>query len=224
MTPDPNSPTALRITDQLTAAGAAIEQESFAIIDREVGQHSYPAHEWQIVRRMIHASADFEMNGLVHFHPQAVANAVAALQRGAPIVVDVEMIRVGLSRPRLAHFGVTVHEFIANPEVIAAAKAANTTRAIMAMRHAHEQGLLNGAIVAIGNAPTALLELVRLMTTADARPAVVLGMPVGFVSAAEAKEALIAADVVPWIVVRGRKGGSTLVVAALHALMALAER
>ena len=104
-----------------------------------------------------------------------------------------------------------------------AAKAANTTRAVMAMRRAAEQGLLAGSVVAIGNAPTALLEVVRLMEAGQAQPAVVLGMPVGFVSAAESKEALIASNRAPWIVVRGRKGGSTLVVAALHALMALAE-
>ena len=217
------TPTPTRVTEQLTAAGAAIEHESFAIIDREVGNHPYPPNEWPVVRRMIHASADFEMNGLVQFHPDAVAAAVAAIRRGAPIVVDVEMIRVGLSRPRLAHFGITVYEFISDPEVIAAAKAANTTRAVMAMRRAAEEGLMNGSIVAIGNAPTALLEVVRLIAEGKAQPAVVLGMPVGFVSAAEAKEALIAAGKVPWIVVRGRKGGSTLVVAALHALMALAE-
>ena len=217
------TPTPTRVTEQLTAAGAAIEHESFAIIDREVGNHPYSPDEWPVVRRMIHASADFEMNGLVQFHPDAVAAAVAAIRRGAPIVVDVEMIRVGLSRPRLAHFGITVYEFISDPEVIAAAKAANTTRAVMAMRRAAEEGLMNGSIVAIGNAPTALLEVVRLIAEGKAQPAVVLGMPVGFVSAAESKEALIAAGKVPWIVVRGRKGGSTLVVAALHALMALAE-
>ncbi|GAB6050042.1 precorrin-8X methylmutase [Hydrogenophilus islandicus] len=217
------TPTPPRVTEQLTAAGAAIEHESFAIIDREVGNHPYSPDEWPVVRRMIHASADFEMNGLVQFHPDAVAAAVAAIRRGAPIVVDVEMIRVGLSRPRLAHFGITVYEFISDPEVIAAAKAANTTRAVMAMRRAAEEGLMNGSIVAIGNAPTALLEVVRLIAEGKAQPAVVLGMPVGFVSAAESKEALIAAGKAPWIVVRGRKGGSTLVVAALHALMALAE-
>lgn len=213
----------LRVTEQLTAAGAAIEHESFAIIDREVGEHTYAPHEWPVVRRMIHASADFEMNGLVQFHPAAVPAAIAAIERGAPLVVDVEMIRVGLSKPRLAHFGITVHEFISDPEVIDQAKAENTTRAVMAMRRAARLGLLENAIVAIGNAPTALLEVVRLVQAGEAKPAVVLGMPVGFVSAAESKEALIAADLVPWIVVRGRKGGSTLVVAALHALMALAE-
>ncbi|GAB6080402.1 precorrin-8X methylmutase [Hydrogenophilus hirschii] len=212
-----------RVTEQLTAAGAAIEHESFAIIDREVGAHAYPAHEWPVVRRMIHASADFEMNGLVQFHPEAVSAAIAAVRRGASFIVDVEMIRVGLSKPRLQHFGIEVHEFISDPEVIAAAKAANTTRAVMAMRRAAEQGLLAGSVVAIGNAPTALLEVVRLMEAGQAQPAVVLGMPVGFVSAAESKEALIASNRAPWIVVRGRKGGSTLVVAALHALMALAE-
>ncbi len=211
------------VTEQLTAAGAAIEHQSFAIIDAEVGTHAYTPEQWPIVRRMIHATADFEFNGLTRFHPQAVTAGLEAIRRGAPLVVDVEMIRVGLSQPRLQHFGLPVHEFISDPEVIAQAKRANTTRAVMAMRRAHALGLLDGAIVGIGNAPTALLELVRLMREQHVQPALVLGMPVGFVSAAESKEALMAQDEVPWIAIAGRKGGSTLVVAALHALMALAE-
>jgi len=139
------------------------------------------------------------------------------------VVADVEMICVGLSRPRLAHFGIVAHQFIADADVIETARGEGTTRAVQAMRKAHRLGLLDGGIVAVGNAPTALLEVVRLVREEGARPALVVGMPVGFVSAAESKEALAELDQVPWIVTRGRKGGSTLVVAALHALLALAE-
>jgi precorrin-8X/cobalt-precorrin-8 methylmutase len=212
------------ITEQLTALGRAIEHDSFALIDAEVGDaHSYSASQWPVVRRMIHASADFEFNGLTFFHPGAIEAGIAAIRRGAPVVADVEMICVGLSRPRLAHFGMKAHQFISDEDVIAAAKANGGTRAIEAMRKAHRLGLLEGSIVAVGNAPTALIEVVRLIEEEGVRPALVLGMPVGFVSAAESKERLMAQQEVPWIAIRGRKGGSTLAVAALHALLALAE-
>lgn len=212
------------ITEQLTALGRAIEHDSFALIDAEVGDaHSYAASQWPVVRRMIHASADFEFNGLTFFHPGAIEAGIAAIRRGAPVVADVEMICVGLSRPRLAHFGMKAHQFISDEDVIAAAKANGGTRAIEAMRKAHRLGLLEGSIVAVGNAPTALIEVVRLIEEEGVRPALVLGMPVGFVSAAESKERLMAQQEVPWIAIRGRKGGSTLAVAALHALLALAE-
>lgn len=212
------------VTEQLTKAGQAIEHDSFAIIDAEAGPHGYMSDQWPIVRRMIHANADFEFNGLADFHPEAVAAGICAMRRvGTPIVADVEMICSGLSKPRLAHFGMATHQFISDPDVIAAAQAQDTTRAVQAMRKAHAQGLLNGAIIGIGNAPTALIEVVRLIREHGVRPALVVGMPVGFVSAAESKDLMAEVADIPWIVIRGRKGGSTLVVAALHALLALAE-
>ena len=211
------------VTEQLTQAGRDIEHESFAIVDREAGPRAYSAGQWPVVRRMIHATADFEFNGLTRFHADAVAAGVEAVLAGRPIVADVEMILVGVSRPRLAHFGVAIHQFIGDEDVIARARAENSTRAVQAMCKAHASGLLNGGIVGIGNAPTALLEVVRLIREEGLRPALVIGMPVGFVSAAESKAALAGITHVPWIVTEGRKGGSTLVVAALHALLALAE-
>jgi len=212
------------ITEQLTAAGRAIEHDSFAVIDREVGSHAYTADQWPIVRRMIHANADFDFNGLTDFHPQAVDAGVAAiLSRATRVVADVEMICVGLSAPRLGYFGMTTHQFISDADVIEAAKAEGSTRAVQAMRKAHRLDLLSGAIVGIGNAPTALIELVRLIQEEGARPALVVGMPVGFVSAAESKDLMAQSSAVPWVVIRGRKGGSTLVVAAIHALLGLAE-
>ena len=212
------------ITEQLTAAGRAIEHDSFAIIDAEVGSHNYTDEQWPLVRRMIHANADFEFNGLTAFHPEAMqAGLAAVLKGGAPIVADVEMICVGLSAPRLRHFGMTTHHYISDADVIEQAKDEGTTRAVQAMRKAHRHGTLDGAIVGIGNAPTALIEVIRLIREEDARPALVIGMPVGFVSAAESKEQLMTANDVPWVAIRGRKGGSTLVVAAIHALLGLAE-
>ena len=213
------------ITEQLTAAGRAIEHDSFAIIDAEAGpRQGYTDEQWPLVRRMIHANADFEFNGLAAFHPEAMrAGLAAVLGGGAPIVADVEMICVGLSKPRLKHFGMHTHHYISDADVIERAQAEGSTRAVQAMRKAHREGQLDGAIVGIGNAPTALIEIVRLIREEGARPALVIGMPVGFVSAAESKDLLMTVDEVPWVTVRGRKGGSTLVVAAIHALLGIAE-
>ena len=216
--------TANTITEQLTAAGRAIEHDSFAIIDAEAGPHNYTAEQWPLVRRMIHANADFEFNGLTAFHPEAMqAGLAAVLKRGTPIVADVEMICVGLSKPRLKHFGMTTHHYISDDDVIEQAKAEETTRAVQAMRKAHREGKLDGAIVGIGNAPTALIEVIRLIREEGAKPALIVGMPVGFVSAAESKDLLMTVNDIPWVAIKGRKGGSTLVVAAIHALLGLAE-
>ena len=211
------------VTEQLTQAGQKIEHDSFAIVDKETGEHNYPADQWQIVRRMIHATADFEFNGLALFHSDAVSAGLKAIAGGANIVADVEMICVGLSKPRLAHFGVNTHHFIADPDVIEQAKAENTTRAVQAMRKAHKLGLLENSIVAVGNAPTALLEIDRLIREENLKPSLIVGMPVGFVSAEESKDIISKVNNVPWIITKGRKGGSTLVVSAIHALLALAE-
>ena len=219
-----NSTAANVVTEQLTAAGRAIEHDSFAVIDREVLSHGYTPQQWPIVRRMIHANADFDFNGSTEFHAAAVDAALQAiLARTTRVVADVEMICVGLSAPRLRHFGMATHHFISDADVIGAATAQGTTRAVQAMRKAHSLGLLDNAIVGIGNAPTALIEIVRLIVDEGARPTLVVGMPVGFVSAAESKDLMALQDNVPWIVIRGRKGGSTLVVAAIHALLGLAE-
>lgn len=211
------------ITEQLTKAGQQIEHDSFAIVDREAGPHHYTDGQWQVVRRMIHATADFEFNGLTRFHDRAIEAGLAAINNGAPIVADVEMICVGLSQPRLNHFGMSTHQFISDDDVITQARVENTTRAVQAMRKAKQKGLLDGAIVAVGNAPTALLEVERMIKEEGVKPALIIGMPVGFVSAAESKAAISQIDTVPWIITDGRKGGSTLVVAAIHAVLALAE-
>ena len=212
------------ITEQLTAAGRAIEHDSFSIIDAEAGPHNYTAEQWPLVRRMIHANADFDFNGLTKFHPEAMRAGLAAiLKGGTPVVADTEMICVGLSKPRLAHFGMSTLHTISDTDVIEKAHAEGTTRAVQAMRKAHRLGKLEGAIVAIGNAPTALLEVIRLIREEGVRPALIIGMPVGFVSAVESKDELMTVNDVPWVAIEGRKGGSTLVVAAVHAILGLAE-
>ncbi|WP_211193974.1 precorrin-8X methylmutase [Pyxidicoccus fallax] len=207
---------------QMTALGRRIEDESFSIIDQEAGDHGHPPAEWQVVRRVIHATADFEFSQLVRYSPDAIASGVAALRRGAPVVADVKMILAGLSEERLAAHGSRTHCFISDEDVIAEAKARNSTRAIEAMRKAHRQGLLDGAIILVGNAPTALLEVARMVREEGLRPGLVVGVPVGFVSAAESKEVLLGLPV-PHVVTRGRKGGSTIAVAIVHALLLLTK-
>lgn len=206
---------------QMTALGRNIEDQSFAIIDREAGPHDFSPQQWQVVRRVIHATGDFEFKSLMRLHPAAVDRGIAALRGGCPIVVDVKMIAAGLNEDRLATYGCHIHHAISDPEVIAAAKQNNSTRAIEAMRKAHRLGHLDGAVVAIGNAPTALLELVRLARDERVRPALVIGVPVGFVSAAESKQALVEFGELPYIVAQGRKGGSAIAVAVIHALLLL---
>jgi precorrin-8X/cobalt-precorrin-8 methylmutase len=205
---------------QMTPLGRSIEDGSFAVIDAEVGPHSFSPAEWQVVRRVIHATADFEFKTLMCLHPEAIAAGVRALRGGCPVLVDVKMIAAGLSEERLGAYGCAVHSYISDADVIATARANDSTRAIEAMRKAHRLGTLDGAVVAIGNAPTALLEVVRLVKEAGAQPALVIGVPVGFVSAAESKEAALTMAL-PTIVARGRKGGSPIAVAVIHALLAL---
>jgi len=205
---------------QMTELGRRIEEGSFAVIDREAGPHGFPPDEWQVVRRVIHATADFEFAKLMRFHPDAVRRGIEALRGGAPVLVDVKMIDAGLNSQRLAAYGCEVACYISDADVIARARELNSTRAVEAVRKAQRLDKLNGAVVAIGNAPTALLEVVRLIEEEGARPALIVGVPVGFVSAAESKEAAMAQPR-PYIVARGRKGGSPIAVAVLHALLVL---
>jgi precorrin isomerase len=203
--------------------GAAIEARSLQTIDREAPPHNFPAREWAVVRRMIHATADFSLAASVRFSPGAIDAAVAALERGSAIYVDSAMIRAGLSLARLqsmceAYAPERVLCHVADADVARAAAAAGLPRSLFAVRKARAR--LDGAIAVFGNAPVALLELNRMMLEEDVRPAVVIGMPVGFVHVVESKQELMRLDA-PWIAVEGRRGGSTLAVAALHALCGL---
>ena len=208
-------------TRQGTPAGLRIEEASLAMIDAEVGPHTFSPAEWPVVRRVIHATADFDFSRTLVFGRTAAEVGIAALRRGAPVVCDVQMVASGLSPAKLGTVGSSVRCFISDEDVVRAAHQANGTRAAEAMRKAHRLGLLTGAIVAIGNAPTALSEVQRLVAGEGATPALIIGVPVGFVGAMEAKEAALALPV-PHIVARGRKGGSPVAVAVVHALLALA--
>lgn len=199
----------------------AIETESFRIIDEEMGPHDFSVLEWPIVQRAIHSTADFELGRSLAFHPRAVEAGLAAIRKGADIVADVQMIQAGISAAYLAEFGGRVRCYMADPDVAMQARAEGTTRAIQCMRKAVREA--PGAIYAIGNAPTALLELVRLVEDGEADPALVIGVPVGFVSAAESKLQLERQGVVPYITNRGRKGGTPVAVSITNALLRIAR-
>ncbi len=205
----------------LTVQPEQIEQKSFQIIDDEIGEHSFTEQQYAIVQRVIHASADFELGKSLLFHPRAIEAGISAIRAGKKVVADVQMVQVGINKARLEKYGGSVHVYISDDDVMKEAKRLNTTRAIVAMRKAVKEA--DGGIFAIGNAPTALLELIRLVKEGEARPGLIIGLPVGFVSAAESKEELAKLDI-PFITNIGRKGGSTVTVAALNALSILAER
>src|SRR3990167_7747694 len=116
------------ITEQMTRLGQQIEHDSFAGVDAEAGAHAYDAEQWPVVRRMIHATADFEFNGFTRVYPDGIAAGVGALLAGRPVVADVDMICVGVSKPRLAHFGVVTHQFISDSDVIEQSRRADSTR------------------------------------------------------------------------------------------------
>ncbi|MEK8132349.1 precorrin-8X methylmutase [Paenibacillus filicis] len=205
----------------LTVQPQEIEEKSFDIITEEFGPHDYPEEQYKVVQRVIHASADFELGRSLVFHPDAVRAGIEAIRQGRPVIADVQMVQVGISKPRLEKFGGDVRVYISDPDVMQEAKRLNTTRAIIATRKAAREA--EGAIYAIGNAPTALLELIRMVKAGEARPGLIIGVPVGFVSAAESKEELLKLDI-PFITNIGRKGGSPVAVATVNALSLMAEK
>lgn len=208
---------------QMTGLGRRIETGSFGIIDAEIGPHDFDPRQYEVVRRVIHATADFEYKHLMRFNADAIDRGIAALMAGCNIVVDVKMISVGLNADRLAAYGCQQFCYISDDDVIATAKENDSTRAIESVRKAHRLGKLDGAIVAVGNAPTALLEVARLYRDAGVRPALIIGVPVGFVSATESKEEILGTDL-PYILSRGRKGGTTIAVSIIHALLLLSTQ
>lgn len=219
----PRDPQGMETRDRpgLVHAGREIEGKSFGIIDAEIGDHPFSQDQWQVVRRIIHTTGDFDYANLVHFHPHAIALGVSALRRGATIFTDTRMIQIGLAPWRLNWFGNRVLTPPSEPDSQQWAESMGTTRSVAAFRYYSRQ--MEGGLVAIGNAPTALLETQRVIREEGVRLALVVGVPVGFVQAAESKEALWELKDQPAITVFGRKGGSAVAVAILHALLELAR-
>ena len=207
--------------DSLSMRPEEIEEESFRIIDAEAGDHGWPEAEWPIVRRAIHTSADFEYVQSMVLSDDVVEKAIAALRSGAGIVTDTNMALSGISKPRLIPFGCTISCHIANSDVAEQAGNEGITRSIAAMRKAAANP--DNRIFVIGNAPTALFELLRLIETGATKPALIIGLPVGFVGAEESKNALASGGHdIPFITNIGRKGGSNVAAAVVNALAILA--
>ena len=200
---------------------ADIERTSISIITRELDEQGLtpPPETAAVVKRVIHTTADFDYAKNLRFTPGAVQAAVRALQRGAVIVTDTNMALAGISRPGLAKLGCEAVCYMADPAVAEAAKQAGTTRAVAAMHRAAREH--PGAILAVGNAPTALLAIAEEIE-AGLRPALVIGVPVGFVNVVESKETLFAIceqHGVPATAAMGRKGGSNVAAAICNALV-----
>jgi precorrin-8X/cobalt-precorrin-8 methylmutase len=194
---------------------AQIYRQSFAIIRREADLSRFSEVEERVAVRLIHTSGSVELARELAFSPGFAEAARGALRAGAEVLCDASMIVSGVTRARLPA-GNTVECLLADPRVPVLARELGTTRSAAALSLFRER--LDGAVVAIGNAPTALFRLLELLDETRARPAAVIGVPVGFVGAAESKEALERDGRVPFMVVRGRRGGSALAVAAINAL------
>ena len=203
-----------------TEKGQSIEDQSMQIIDSEIGSHKYNEQEWPIVRRIIHATADFDFakENKIIFHKDAISNGIKALKNGCNIIVDVNGVIGGLNKQNLKDYSNNVICNISNPTIVEEAKKFNKTRAQTSMRMAASE--MNDGIVVIGNAPTALLEVIQMIQEGTTKPALVIGIPVGFVSSPESKEALQALDV-PYITNNGRKGGSPCASSIVNALFKL---
>ena len=197
---------------------AEIEALSFKIIDKEAGDHGFPADQWAIVRRMIHTSADFDYLTSVRFHPAAVQAGLQAIAEGRNIVTDTNMARAGIRKSAILRFGGSLACLIDDPTVAHAARDSGCTRAMAAVDAAIP--LMRNGIYVIGNAPTALLRLMELIRTGQAAPVLVVGLPVGFVNAAESKAMLVEMDV-PFISNLGRKGGSNVAASVINALITM---
>jgi precorrin-8X/cobalt-precorrin-8 methylmutase len=199
----------------------AIAARSFHIIEEELrGEHIDPA-VFPIVRRVIHATADFDFARLLRFHPQAIQAGIACLRAGGTIITDVRMVEVGMNQQLIQAVGGRTLCLVHDATVARLAGVSGETRSAVAMRQAAEACQGRGIFV-IGNAPTALLGLLRVVEEQRVRPALIVGVPVGFVDAAESKTALMAIEHIPWIASQGRKGGSAVAVAIVNALLLLA--
>ena len=209
----------MKITLQRVAP-AEIEARSMEIIGAELGARSFSADQLPVVKRVIHTSADFDYADNLVFSEGVVARGIAAVKGGCTIVTDTQMAWSGVNKRVLEKFGGRAVCFMSDPDVAAEAKARGETRATVSMERA---AALEGSVIfAIGNAPTALVRLCELMDEGKADPALVIGVPVGFVNVVESKELLLA-TAAPHIVARGRKGGSNVAAAICNALIYLAS-
>ncbi|MFC7361291.1 precorrin-8X methylmutase [Nocardioides astragali] len=198
------------------ADGAAIYDESFATIRREATFDHLPADAERVAVRMVHGTGQTDLTDDLVIHPRLVSAARAALNNGAPIITDAHMVASGVTRARLPRDNEVLCA-LRDPGVPELAKDMGTTRSAAALSLLTDR--LDGAVVAIGNAPTALFHLLEMLLDGAPRPAAIVGVPVGFIGAAESKQALEEVDLdIPFLTVRGRRGGSAMAASALNAL------
>lgn len=195
-----------------------IEKHSFEIISRELGDVQLPAGQRAVLKRVIHTTADFDYVRNLYFSKNAVQAGVEALRGGAHIVTDTRMAAAGINKRALARLGGTVHCFMANADVAAAARERGITRAAVSMEKACGLPPAAPLLIAVGNAPTALLRLEELIRAGCIKPRLIIGVPVGFVNVVESKETIKGAGC-PCIIAAGRKGGSTVAAAICNALL-----
>ena len=198
---------------------ADIEKRSMEIIESEIGDMSaFSDHEKLIVKRCIHTTADFDYKKNLRFSPDAAEIGISALKNGAVIVTDTQMAMSGISKPACKSLGCEVYCFMSDPDAAERAKERGVTRAVVCVDKAAEMFADRQVIYAVGNAPTALMRLHERITDGSFRPALIIGVPVGFVNVVEAKELIMTADV-PYIVAAGRKGGSNVAAAIVNAML-----
>ena len=195
-----------------------IEKQSFDIIESEIGKHNYTENQWTIVRRVIHATADFDFAraGRIIFSKDAIESAFLAFSKHSNIVTDVEMVLHGINKKSMSDIGLDGICMINDPKLKEISKKSNKTRSELAMRECASK--IDKGIVIIGNAPTALYEVISMIKEKKISPLLVIGIPVGFVSAVESKMDLLKADV-PFITNTGRKGGSSAASSIINSLM-----
>ena len=192
-----------------------IEERSFAIISEELGARTFAPHTELIVKRCIHTSADFDYADNLCFSQDAAVKAMEAIKRGVSVVTDTNMAKAGINKVSLGKYGGSVHCFMADADV-AEARLHGTTRASESMKKAAAMG--EPFLYVIGNAPTALVTLYDLMQEGQVKPELIIGVPVGFVNVVQSKELIMSSDV-PYIVARGRKGGSNIAACIVNALL-----
>lgn len=194
-----------------------IEKRSFEIITEILGERKLEPENELVIKRAIHTSADFDYADNLVFSTHAVQKGIEALRNGCDIVTDTQMAKAGINKTILGSLGGEVHCFMADEDVAAQAKQRGVTRALVSMEKAAT--LPKPCILAIGNAPTALLSLQKLMDEGKLSPALIIGVPVGFVNVVESKELIIEKASAPYIVARGRKGGSNIAAAVCNAML-----
>lgn len=194
-----------------------IENRSMEIIAPYLQGLNLNEEQVKVYSRIIHAAGDVEYAPIIRLHPDLIQAARQALQGGCNIYTDVEMVRTGINKRKLASFGGQVFCKVSDPEIARIAKEQGITRSMAAMRSFGKD--MNGAIIAIGNAPTALFEVLRMVKEEQLRPAAIVGIPVGFVGAADSKAELAANAIVPYATVEGTKGGSPIAAAVVNAIM-----